>query len=772
MAEAKENQPPELSESTLHGRTSKGTSTRSGQTYVLLQHPSHRPQFALPQSTDIRDAASASGPDGVLSLENADYTGNYSDFDDDSEVSVGRKRSRDGENEDVTSDESQSLTVQRRRSKCCRTTNTSEGHNSSDEFLATLVSSKPKVNGSTKPKTVIRKKLKPRRKLQTKPSSVTAINDVRLFIRPLGQTHTFTFQNKSCTHSSPVVLNQGTPSTPTDLPDSHSTAPDDDFDTSCIALKAFNMSFFRPLGMVFCQIHKVCVPLCSLKSHITAAIRRRHTGTLAGAGGKNLIGPFLSHIASTFHLPLDQTFSSQGPETKQLSKAIPYMEAPRIYLQCSSCKIWLYQSGKGGWESPAVKRHLTESESNTQCAKLLLIPESEKPVLKECYGQRPCGTRGVGNEATIPFIEILGWSPETAPTVPHSPQQPTCPPNPQLDLSQQYVTACKWNTYFPTSLAEVLHELCLLPNSSFFTGDDEGDDDDTENQNNDAETLERGLYEVQIFLRRYLENANAFVNSCEIGFRTTLTHGYVQGLHFASSWLTFYSTNSEFRDLSDGSYQHYYYPLLHSVAFLLRLRFRCDRGDCLPDNFKVPFTQSLRTSRNELYKFLMSAPLEKDIDLITLGVLVHGVLVSMLTAQCKVIDRIGHIFDITVPMALYNGDGTYRSASCATKYCAQMQYCLRSVVVHIVRLGGPSDPFTFFEIPATAILSNEDFTVTDHSEESLDLEELEVVDDLYPLRRENKFAKPPVKEPLHLIDEDDDDAIASPTEGHRDQLLV
>jgi hypothetical protein len=178
----------------------------------------------------------------------------------------------------------------------------------------------------------------------------------------------------------------------------------------------------------------------------------------------------------------------------------------------------------------------------------------------------------------------------------------------------------------------------------------------------------------------------------------------------------------------------------------------------------------------------MSAPLEKDIDLITLGVLVHGVLVSMLTAQCKVIDRIGHIFDVTVPMALYNGDGIYRSASCATRYCAQMQYCLRTVVVHIVRLGGPSELFTFFEIPATAILPNEDFTVTDHGEdsESLDLEELEVVDDLYPLRHENKFAKTPVKEPLHFIDEDDDDAIASPTEGtsvnknqrHRDQLLV
>lgn len=175
----------------------------------------------------------------------------------------------------------------------------------------------------------------------------------------------------------------------------------------------------------------------------------------------------------------------------------------------------------------------------------------------------------------------------------------------------------------------------------------------------------------------------------------------------------------------------------------------------------------------------MSAPLEKEIDLTMLGTLVHRVLVSMLTTQCKVIDRIGHIFDITVPMALYNGDGIYRSALCATRYCAQMQYCLRSVVVHVVRLGGPCEPFTSFEIPATGILPHEDFT-KEHGKESLDSEGLEAVDDLYPFRHSGKFKEPPVKEPLYFID-DDYDTIgpgSCPNEdklvknkGH-DQLLV
>ena len=220
--------------------------------------------------------------------------------------------------------------------------------------------------------------------------------------------------------------------------------------------------------MIFCQIHKVCVPLSSLKSHITMAISWRHTGIMAGPFGKNIINPFLSHITSAFDLPLGQNFSLQGLQTKQLSRPIPYMEEPHIYLQCPSCKLWLRQSGKGGWESPAVKQHLTQSKSDTQCARLLLIPESKRPPLKECYRQCPCGTRSVGNQATIPFVKIIGWSPDTAAAAGdsgiNSHQQSTHPPNSEMDLSQQYVTACKWNTYFPVSLAEVLHKLCL-PNS-------------------------------------------------------------------------------------------------------------------------------------------------------------------------------------------------------------------------------------------------------------------------------------------------------------------
>ena len=157
----------------------------------------------------------------------------------------------------------------------------------------------------------------------------------------------------------------------------------------------------------------------------------------------------------------------------------------------------------------------------------------------------------------------------------------------------------------------------------------------------------------------------------------------------------------------------------------------------------------------------MSAPVDEEIDPTMLGVLVHRVLIALLTARCDVTDRIGHVFDITIPMTLYRGNGIYRNASCATKYCAQMQYCLRSVVVHTVRLDGPLEPYTLLDVTDAEVPSK--VCLVDDSEEAeqiQDLEELDMVDDVY-LVRHSEASEQPAEEPLCFAD-DDDDAVTSP----------
>lgn len=497
-------------------------------------------------STNANDTATSDSSalvfsdEDELSTENdpdMDYTEPGNNFyskgilDEDQPVEfVGRKRRRD--NNESDSDKSGKPTTRGNTRRCSkrsqRTVHTSEQDDSAEKIPGSLPgSSRPEPKGPAKPSTskaVARKRAKrnPHKQTQSEHSATPSLlfsND-RLFIHPQGNTYKFTFQNLLCTHLLPSNP-QGTLS-PATIP--HPIAPDSlsDFDSSCVALRALNMCFFRPLNMVFCRTHKVCVPLSSLKNHITAGTRQRHAGMMTGPFGTNLIEAFLHHVASAFHLSLTQTFYSQGSDIKQLSKPIPYMDKPCVYLQCPLCKLWLRQSGKGGWRSAALRQHLQHRRSG-KCSPLLEIPEAERPVLKECYGQRPCGIRGLDH---IPLIEIVGWNPEMArPSstdsrlrviTSASPDKPaTATPDP---LSQEYVEACKWNIYFPTSAAETLHELCLLPNLFFSARDDQ-------NQNIDEETLERGLYEVQNFLLAYLKDANSFIDTCEVGFRSTLTRG-------------------------------------------------------------------------------------------------------------------------------------------------------------------------------------------------------------------------------------------------------
>ena len=432
---------------------------------------------------------------------------------------AGGKRPRDDDEDENGASNNSGVSAVRseaKRRKQSRKTDSEQDHSADeDEAPANPLPSGPMPEisaSSSASKAVIRTKptRKRRRKTQSKQfpplPDDTAIRDHRLFVHANGNGFIFTFRNRCCTHSTEIrpLHNAAQESSP-------------DFDTSCIALESFDMFFYRPLNMVFCRTHNICIPLSSLRRHITSSqIRRRHTGVITGSFGMNTVDSFLAHVASAFGLPLDQTFHSQGPDTKQLPKPIPYMEAPRIYLQCPSCKIWLNRRGKEGWKGPAIVRHL--GKTNSECAQLLEIPESERPALKECYGQRPCGTTGLG-----PFVKIIGWSPQALQADESFVEEPHVPANPtKIDpLSQQYVGICKWNIDFPISVAEALHEICLLPSSlPFFDSDpDDGDDDDPE------ETLERGLYEVQHFLRRYLEDSNAFVNRCEVGFRSNITAG-------------------------------------------------------------------------------------------------------------------------------------------------------------------------------------------------------------------------------------------------------
>jgi len=89
-----------------------------------------------------------------------------------------------------------------------------------------------------------------------------------------GNVIRLTFNGHEYTHSSGFTSDKSSKSES----DLFSSA---DFDDHCTALKAFNMSFYRPLNIVFCKTHRKCIPLESLKSHISlSALVERNLYTL------------------------------------------------------------------------------------------------------------------------------------------------------------------------------------------------------------------------------------------------------------------------------------------------------------------------------------------------------------------------------------------------------------------------------------------------------------------------------------------------------------
>ncbi len=518
------------------GQPATGSSSgtlRQRMAYVLLPSRSHHLRVTPTSSSTPNVNGNLSSSSNLLSDEDCVPSdgASASKFLPDNDTSFRQKRQRNEadivEETDYapseTDEEPSTIKCQTRREKRQKKTHTPDldalayDDSSTSKQAATA---KPPRNVRAKKSVANKRKPSARRDLKSDGQPRLHLNsDNRLFVHPIGKTFEFSFKGRKCTHSSHPMASRRSQASKFDLSPSASA----DFDSSCIALEAFNMIFYWPLNLVFCSTHKACIPLSSLECHISSStIRQPHTGTFARLQHQGVYQPFLEHVAAAFQVPIDQTFRSQGSDTKQLQKPIPYIQEPRKYFQCPSCQKWLYHTIDNGWNSLAARRHFQESP---QCSELRKLPESKRPSLKVCYGQRPCGPASHFTSG-VPFVEIVGWSPEMA--VPSFPAPNSSEhledSSSSMDLSsQRYISARKWNLQFPVATATFIHKLCLLSGAPSCLSED--DDSETDTQRAHEESLERGLYEIQIFLRSYLEDANSFVSNCDVGFREAITEG-------------------------------------------------------------------------------------------------------------------------------------------------------------------------------------------------------------------------------------------------------
>ena len=195
-------------------------------------------------------------------------------------------------------------------------------------------------------------------------------------------------------------------------------------------------------------------------------------------------------------------------------------------------------------------------------------------------------------------------------------------------------------------------------------------------------------------------------------------------------------SNSKYRYLAPSTLSYYKDALVDPITLFLRTRHSCilKRKEIGQREMLQKFylTDQAIKAALQLYRFLIDIPLEDEISGTQLAVHVHRVLVGLLTSAPPTNIRAGGLFDLTLALRAYKGPKHgFGPATIASACCAMFQYGMRSIVVHIARLGGSTANYERIEKPEDGeevVLDN----ITTDQEESTE-ERVPTLDECDPL---------------------------------------
>ena len=195
-------------------------------------------------------------------------------------------------------------------------------------------------------------------------------------------------------------------------------------------------------------------------------------------------------------------------------------------------------------------------------------------------------------------------------------------------------------------------------------------------------------------------------------------------------------SNSKYRYLAPSTLSYYKDALVDPITLFLRTRHSCilKRKEIGQHEMLQKFylTDQAIKAALQLYRFLVDIPLEDEISGTQLAVHVHRVLVGLLTSAPPTNIRAGGLFDLTLALRAYKGPKHgFGPATIASACCAMFQYGMRSIVVHIARLGGSTANYERIEKPEDGeevVLDN----ITTDQEESTE-ERVPTLDECDPL---------------------------------------
>ena len=188
-----------------------------------------------------------------------------------------------------------------------------------------------------------------------------------------------------------------------------------------------------------------------------------------------------------------------------------------------------------------------------------------------------------------------------------------------------------------------------------------------------------------------------------------------------------------YRNLAPKSKSYYRDGLFDPIALLLRYRHVASLGkvDYGQTEIDLHLEKRVMHAVVSLYNFLIKVPSEEEIPRVELAVHVHRVLVHLLTSQAPSSERVGGPLDFVMVLRSYIGpEQGFGPPTIASRYCCMLQYGLRTIVVHIARLGGGENAYKIEEPAPTTEQPQETAVDSSSSKTGIPLTDLEDCDPL------------------------------------------
>lgn len=140
---------------------------------------------------------------------------------------------------------------------------------------------------------------------------------------------------------------------------------------------------------------------------------------------------------------------------------------------------------------------------------------------------------------------------------------------------------------------------------------------------------------------------------------------------------------SLYRAITKGSYGRYARWFNAAAALLLQLKI----APCkVQQSFRIVITVQQKEARDALHDFLLSQKVIDQADQDALSILFHSLLVSFLTQELPLQERLRSVMEVARLISCIHDDGGIINARSVTSLLAGYQYGLRTICVHHTRL--------------------------------------------------------------------------------------